>query len=136
MPIDVARVLDGGLDGLRRDLVEHHPLDGHGLRRAEHLEQVPGDGLPLAILVGCEIELVGLLHQSLQMAQMVALVAVDDVQRLEVVVDVDTDAGPGLALVGRGDLSGVARQITDVTDGGLDDVAVAEIARDGAGLGG
>ena len=45
------------------DLVEHHALDLHPLGRVEDLEQVPGDGLALAILVGGEIELVGLLQR-------------------------------------------------------------------------
>ena len=54
------------LDRVLGDLVEHHPLDRDlGL---EHLEQVPGDRLALAVLVGREVELVGVLEQLLELA--------------------------------------------------------------------
>ena len=36
-----------------------------GTVRLEHLEQVPRDGLALAILIGGEVELVGVLQQRL-----------------------------------------------------------------------
>jgi transposase len=65
-PVELARRLDGVLDRLRRDLVEDHPADRHlGLER---LEQVPGDGLALAVLIGREEELVRALSRSLSLA--------------------------------------------------------------------
>jgi hypothetical protein len=64
--VDVAAVVDGVLDGAARDLVEHHPLHRH--RRLEHLEQVPGDRLALAVLIGREVELVGVLQRRFSWA--------------------------------------------------------------------
>jgi len=97
-------------------------------------KQVPGDGLALTVLVGGEVELVGLLQRRLQLGDLLLLVGRYDVQRLEAVVDVDPVAGPRQSLVRRRDLVSVARQVADVADGGLHDVARAEVARDGLGL--
>ena len=44
-----------------RDLVEHHAAHRH--LRLEHLEQVPGDALALAVFVGGEEKLVGVLER-------------------------------------------------------------------------
>lgn len=53
----ICRVLSLAFDGLAGDLVEHHAMNGNlGL---QHLEQVPGDGLTLAVLISCEVELAG-----------------------------------------------------------------------------
>jgi hypothetical protein len=51
------------LDRGGRDLVEHHPAYGDG--RLQRLEQVPRDGLALAVLISGEEELVGVLEQGL-----------------------------------------------------------------------
>jgi hypothetical protein len=80
----------------------------------ERLEQVPGDGLALAVLIGGEEELVRALEQVLELGDLRLLVGADDVQRLEVVVDVDAEPRPRLALVLRRHVSGVARQVADV----------------------
>ena len=129
----LARVVDGGVDRLRGDLVEDHPV--HRDLGLELVEQVPGDRLALAVLVGGEVELVGVLEQALELGDVRLLVAGHDVVGLEVVVDVDAEAAPRLALdLGR-DVRGALRQVADVADGGLDDVAAAEVARDRAGLG-
>ena len=122
--VDVARVVHGVPDGRRGDLVEHHPLDRHRRRRVEHLEQVPGDGLALAILISREVELGGVLHQLLEVADAIALLGADDVEGLEVVVDLDAEDLP-LPLVGLGDVGGPGREVTDVAHRCLDhDVAV------------
>jgi hypothetical protein len=131
--VDVARVLDGVLDRAARDLVEDHPAHRHlGL---ELVEQVPGDRLALAVLVRGEVELVGLLEQPAQLADLLLLVAGHDVDRGEVLVDVDAEAGPRLALVLGRDLGGALRQVADVADRGLHDVATSEVARNRARLG-
>ena len=70
-----------------------------------------------------------------EVPDVVALLRGDDVQRLEVVLGVHPEAGPGLALVLLGDVRGVAREVPDVADGGFDLVVVAEIPGDGPGLG-
>ena len=59
--VELAGIVDGVLDRLGGDLVEHHPPDRD--LGVEHLEQVPGDGLPLAVLIRRQVELVGVLQQ-------------------------------------------------------------------------
>ena len=72
--VEIARVLGGGEDRRLGDLVEHHPLDRDVLR-LQLVEQVPGDRLALAVLVGGEVELVGVLEQALELADVRLLVA-------------------------------------------------------------
>ena len=131
--VELLRVGDGAGDRLRGDLVEDHPAGRHlGL---ELLEQVPGDGLALAVLVRREQQFVGVLEQALELRDLLPLVAVHDEQRLEVVVYVDTEPGPRLTLVLRRDLGRAVGHVADVADAGLDHVALAEVPGDGPGLG-
>ncbi len=123
-----SRVLGGGADRGLGDLVEHHPLDRDaGL---EGFEQVPGDGLALAVAVRGQVQLVDVLEQVLQLGDGALLLRADDVERLEVVVDVHPEAGPRLGLVLGGHVSGVARQVADVAAGRFDDVVGAQITGD------
>ncbi len=132
-PVEVPPLEDGPLDGRTGDLVEHHPLDRHlGL---EHLEQVPGDGLALAVLVRGQVDLAGLLDQLLQLVHLGLLLRGDHVQRLEAVVDVHAQSAPRLALVGGRDLVGAPGQVPDVADRRLHHVVRAQQAGDGLGLG-
>ena len=139
-PVDVAGMLDGLADGLGRDLVEHHPLHRDRGRRVEHLEQVPGDGFALAILIRGQIELGGPLDQRLEPPDHVLLLGRHDVEGLEVVVDVDPQDLP-LPLERLRDVGRPRGQITDVTDRGLDvdgaveAVRVRQEALDGPSLG-
>jgi hypothetical protein len=55
---------------------------------------MPGDRLALAVLIRREIELVGVLHQRLELAYLRFAVRADDVERLEVMIGVDTQPGP------------------------------------------
>ena len=131
--VELLRVGDGAGDRLRGDLVEDHPAGRHlGL---ELLEQVPGDGLALAVLVRREQQFVGVLEQALELGDLLPLVAVHDEQRLEVVVYVDTEPGPRLTLVLGRDLGRAVGHVADVADAGLDHVALAEVPGDGPGLG-
>ena len=116
-----------------RDLVEDHPPHRH--LRLQHLREVPGDRLALAVFVRREQELVGVLQLRLQVGDDLLLARVDDIERLEVVVDVDAEAGPRLALVLRRDLGRVVGQVADVADRRLDDVVGAEVAGDRLRLG-
>jgi hypothetical protein len=131
--VHLARVGDGPGDRLRGDLVEDHPAVRHlGL---ELLQQVPGDGLALAVFIGGEQEFVGVLEQALELGDLLALVAVHDEQRLEVVVDVDAEPGPRLAPVLGRDLGRAVRHVADVADARLDHVTLAEVPGDRPGLG-
>ena len=115
--------------------MEHHPLDVDvGLWRQD-FEQVPGDGLSLAVFVCGEKQLVGLFEQLLQLAYLGALVGGNHIQRFEIVVDVDSQPGPRFAPIGRRHLAGVAGQITDVPGRGFHHVAAPQKTRDGLGFG-
>ena len=75
------------LNGRAGDLVEDHALDGDlGL---EDLQQVPGDGFPLAILIGCEIQLVRIGQQRFQPADHIFLRRMHLIGGREVVIDID-----------------------------------------------
>jgi hypothetical protein len=103
--------------------------------RLELLQQVPGDGLALAVFIGGEQEFVGVLEQALELGDLLPLVAVHDVQGLEVVVHVDAQAGPRLALVLGRDIGRAVGHVADVAHAGLHHVALAEVPGDGPGLG-
>src|SRR5205807_1092314 len=74
-------------------------------------------------------------QQLLQLVDLGLLVRADDVQRLEVVVDVNAEPGPGLLLVLRRDLRCAVGQVADVPNAGLDHVPGAEVALDRLRLG-
>ena len=125
--VELGRVGDGAGDRLRGDLVEDHPAGGDlGL---ELLEQVPGDGLALAVLVCRQVELVGVLEQRLELGDLLLLVGRDDVEGLEVVVDVDAEAGPRLRAELLRDLRRLVRHVADVADARLDHVAACRGSR-------
>ena len=133
--VELAGVGHGRGDGRLGDLVEDHPVDRDVLG-LQLVEEVPGDRLALAVLVGGEVELVGVLEQALELGDVALLVTRDDVVRGEAVVDVHREPAPRLVLdLGRR-VRSVVREVADVADRGLDDVAVTEVPRDGAGLGG
>jgi len=132
--IELAGVGDGRSDGFGGDLVEDHPLDRHlGL---QFREQMPGDGLPFAVLISCQIELVDVLEQLFEFTDDRLLVGADNVQRREIVLDVDAEPGPGQTLVLRGHLGGVGGQVADVAAAGLHDVARSQEACEHGRLGG
>ena len=102
---------------------------------SQHLRQVPTDRLALAIFVGREVEHVGAFERVLELLDLFLLLGGDDVERLEVVVDVDPEARPGLLLhLGR-DLRRRGREIADVADRRLDLEAFGQEGRDRARLG-
>ena len=126
--VDLARLAERALDRVAGDLVEDHAL--HRDLRLQHLEQVPGDRLALAVLVRREQELVGVGEQLLQLAHLLPLVRIDDVEGLELVVDVDAEPGPRLLLVLLRNVGRALGKVADVADARLDDEALAEVARD------
>ena len=126
--IELTGVFRGGEDGGLGDLVEHHAAHRH--RRLEHLEQVPRDGLTLAVGVCREQQLVALLQLRLEVGDLLLLVGADDVERRETVLRVHAESRPRFLLVLRGDVSSTAREVTDVSDRGLDNVVVAQVRLD------
>ena len=88
--VEIAWVVDGVVDGRLGDLVEHHPLHGH--LRLEVLEEVPRDRLALAVFVGREIELAGVLQRGLEILDDGLAALGQLVGRLEPVVDVDVQS--------------------------------------------
>ena len=97
--------------------------------------QVPRDGLALAVLVSGEVELVGVLEQRLELGDLLLLVGWHDVERLEVVVDVDAEPRPRLSAVLFRDFRRLVGHVANVADARLDHVPLAEVAGDGPGLG-
>ena len=129
--IHIARVVQGGVDGVLGDLVEHHALDRH--LGFQGLHQVPRDGLALAILISRQIEFIGVLQGRFEFADRTLLVAVDNVIRLEPVVDVHAELAE-LGLVCRGHLAGL-REVSDMADRRHDGVPLAQVVTDLVGLG-
>jgi hypothetical protein len=121
-------VLQGVLHCLLRDLGEHHALDRN--LRLEFLQQMPGDGLALAVGVGGQVELVGLLEFLLELLDRVALVGADHVQRGKVMVDVDAGACPGFALELGRHLGRRGGQITHMAAAGVHEEVLAQVALD------
>jgi len=92
--------------------VEHHPLDRDaGL---EGLQQVPGDRLALAVAVGGQVQLVDVFEQALEFGDDGLLVRADHVERFEVVVHVDSGAGPLHRLELGGHVGGPLRKVAGV----------------------
>src|SRR5439155_5377779 len=111
-----------------RDLVEDHSPYRH--LRLQHLDQVPGDRLAFAVLVRREQELVRVGELLAQVGDDLLLVGVDDVERLEAVVDVDAEPSPRLLLHRSRDLARAVGKVADVADARRHDEVVSEITRD------
>ena len=120
-------------DGLRGDLVKDHPL--HRDLGFEFLQQMPSYGLALAVLIGCQEEFVGVGQCLLELADGRLLIGADHVQRSEVVLDVDTGAGPRFALVLGRYFGRTGGQVAHMSAAGLDHVTVAEEAGEHGRLG-
>ena len=85
--VDSTRVGEGVLDGGLGDLVEHHAV--HGDLRLQIFLEVGGNGLPLAVFVGGEIEGACILEERLQVLDDRCSALGQLVVRLEAVLDVD-----------------------------------------------
>lgn len=88
--VDVAGVLDGVEYGVLCDFVENDAAGVAGFE-LQHLEQVPGDSLPLAVLIGSEPYGLRLLCALLQLRHECLLVVGNLIDRLEAVVDIDAE---------------------------------------------
>ena len=122
---DRARVGHRFLDRARRDLGEHHPLQGLVLEQAallQDLGDVPADRLALAVRVGRQEQGVG------------ALGGLGD--RVDVLlVLLDQVVAHGEAVV-RVDRAFLRHQVADMAVGGQDGEVLAEVLVDRLGLGG
>ncbi len=128
-----AGLVQSARDRVLRDLVEDHSPDGN--LRLQHLDEMPGDCFAFAILVRGEQEFVGVGEALLQVGDHLLLAGVDDVVRLEPVVDVDTECPEPLALRFRYVL-GPIREIAHMADARPHGVAAAEVTLDRPRLGG
>jgi hypothetical protein len=104
--------------------VEDHPPHRH--LRLQLGQQVPRNGLALAVLVGGEQEFVGVGQASLEVTDRGLLARRDHVQRFEVGLDVHARPCPLLALVLGRYLGRAGGQVADVAAAGFDHVAGAE----------
>ena len=157
--VDLARFLEGTGDGATGDFVEHHPAIARRIA-ADHLAQMPGDGLAFAVAVGGEIDVAGAGRGGGEFPHHLFLAGDDLVVGGPAVVRVHAHAthelGTGAAgavcrlllrrqfarlralastLLGV-QLGGAAAggQVAHVADARLDHVVLAEIAVDGARL--
>ena len=131
--VQIAGMIGGGADSRLGDLVEDHPAHRDG--GFQGLEQMPGDRLALAVTVGGEIELVDSFEQALEFGDGALLFGTDDIEGLEVGVDVDTEARPGLGLILGRHVGRRPGQVPDVASGGLHDVVRPQVAGNFAGFG-
>src|SRR5699024_4589786 len=110
--VELTGVLGRFLNSVLGHLVENHAADRN--LRLQRLHQVPGDRFALPVGVGGQIQFVDIREQVLQLGDRGLLVGADDVQRGEVVVDIDAETCPGLTLVFAGNVGGTARQVSNV----------------------
>ena len=104
--VDVPRLLESAEDRVTSDLVEHHPA--HGNLRSKLLHEVPGNRLALAVFVRREQQFVRVLELLLEVRDDPLLPRVDDVVRLEAVLDCNAERAVFRTFVG-GDLARLLR---------------------------
>ena len=129
--IQVTRVVERALDRFLRDFVEHHAA--HRNLRLQDLQEVPRDGLTLAVLISCQIEFVALLEELLEFGDLFLLVRVHHVVGRETVIHVDGKAAERPLLHVLGQLGGL-REVADVADGGRHVVVGTQVSLDGGCL--
>ena len=87
--VQLAGMAQGVVDSVFGNLVKHHAF--HGDFRFQHLHQVPGNSLPLAVLISGQQEFVGLFQPGFQLADFLFLIPVNHVIWLEVVIQVNRE---------------------------------------------
>ena len=156
--VQLGRRLERLLNGLARDLVEDDAAIAAGCA-ADGFPQVPGDGLAFPVQVRRQIDRFRPVGELGQFLDHLLLAGQHLVMRLPAIVGIDPhapnelpprrplplggallggqgSAPSGLCALGLGGalLTAAGRQIPNVADAGLDDIALAQIAVDGAGL--
>ena len=111
--------------------MKDHPA--HGDLGLQHLDEMPGDRLALAILVRREEQLVRFRQPFLELGDDLLLIRIDHVVGLEALLHVDAERteAPALRL---GDVLGPVGEVADVPDARAHGVLVAEVAGDGPRL--
>ena len=107
-------------DGVLGDLVEDDAARAAAVQ-AQGLHEVPGDGLPLAVLIGSQPDEARSIGGLLELRHHFLLVSGHDIFRLESGVDVDAEL--------------LVLQVTDVAETGLDRISLAQIFLDRLRLG-
>ena len=133
--VQLTDVLQTAAHALLGDLAEGHAVHRH--RGLEGVQQVPGDGLALAVRIRGEVEGLGVLELALELGDLLLLVRVHHVVRGEAVLRVHGELAEGALLHVRGQVRGLG-QVTDVPHGGVHHPALAhrvEVLRDGLALG-
>ena len=115
--VDLARREQCPLDRFLGDLVEHHPTDRNF--RLENLLEMPRDGLSLAVLVRREIKCTGVFESRFEKIDMFLFVRRNYVNRLEILLDVDSKVRPRERFELRGHLFRAARQVPNMADRSL-----------------
>ena len=122
--VDLAWRLHGFQNGALGDRIEHHALDMlvlEHLLALQHFQHMPGNGLALAIRIGCENDLVGILHGGGDIGEALGRLGVDLPEHGEIRLGIDG------AILGR--------QVAHVPERGVDLVIGPEIFVDRLGLG-
>jgi len=94
--VDVSRIVERLPHRIFRNLVKDDAPDGDP--RLQHLREMPADRLAFTIRVSGQQQLGCVLHGRLEMRDLFALVARDDVIRREVLLHVDSKPAPVLSL--------------------------------------
>ena len=153
--IQLARLGEGFLNRLLGDLVEHHTLVA-AVVTPDGFAQVPGNGFPLAIQVGCEIDGVSIFGEPAQLFDDLFLAGQNLVLGFPAMLGIDPHARDQLLLsflfrrqgrrfarrclatLGSRFFTGASRtaggQVSDMADTRLHHVLVAQVLVDGLGL--
>ena len=126
--VQLAGIFRGSQDGGLGDLVEHHAAHRH--LRLEYLQQVPGDGLALAVGVCCEVELIYFFELGLEIRDLLLLVRADHVQRCETFIHVHAKTSPWLLLVLGRHVRSPPRKIPNMAHRSFNDVIRTQIRSD------
>src|SRR5262245_6079545 len=114
--IDLARMIEGVLDRVLGDLVEHHAEDRlarHPARPGDQFGDVSADGLAFAVRVGRDVDGLGRLSRLFDISDDLLLAWHYFIRRLEIIFDVNAEA--------------LFRQVLDVADRGDDFEVLAQI---------
>ena len=130
--IELAGMFDRTKNRFFRDLMEDDAADGH--LRLQQFEEMPTDGLSLAVRIRREENFRRVLKSCLHVTDRAPAVRRDDVIRLEIVINVHRHRTPFLAFDRFRHLAGVVRKVANVADAGHDAIPASQEAGKGPGL--